>query len=278
MLVEIGSIKIIERIRKEAGNIESLAEDIKANGLINPITLMRLDEGGYQLLAGLRRIKACQHLKHKVIDANVVEAKDAEEALNIEYSENVQREDFTVSEKLDYARLIEEIEKTKAKDRMLEALKHKGSTATVARPERQSGEAREIVAKKSGFGSGKTYERAKYIAKHGGSEVLSRIDDKETSVYAAYNKIRKEKKPVKKQNIKKSQKETYIAKLTDEDLLKNQLYLDLKEKLRQAEIEANLAKTAQAEAERNCKLQISHLKAHIMGLEKRISELEEEKR
>ncbi|GHU51781.1 hypothetical protein AGMMS49975_06280 [Clostridia bacterium] len=39
--------------------------------------------------------------------------------LKIEFSENEQREPFTYSEKMDYARLIEEIETAKAKERML---------------------------------------------------------------------------------------------------------------------------------------------------------------
>ena len=58
MKVKINDIKITARIRKQAVNIKEFSEDIKQNGLINPITVMSLEKGGYQLLAGLRRLRA----------------------------------------------------------------------------------------------------------------------------------------------------------------------------------------------------------------------------
>jgi ParB family chromosome partitioning protein len=99
MKAAIESIVIKERIRKDIPKIPELAEDIKINGLINPITVMAIDEGKYQLLAGLRRIKAVQTLGLAEIEISVVLPADAEAALRIEVSENEQREDFTFSEK-----------------------------------------------------------------------------------------------------------------------------------------------------------------------------------
>ena len=117
MRIEIVSIKVASRIRKLTARIDELAQDIQKNGLINPITVMAVD-GGYQLLAGLRRLRAAQSLGWTEIDATVATPKDAEAALLIEHSENEQREAFTFSEKMDYAKLIAEIEKAKAKERM----------------------------------------------------------------------------------------------------------------------------------------------------------------
>ncbi len=118
MTIAIERIIIKERIRKEITKISELAEDIRENGLLNPITVMMLDGGKYQLLAGLRRLKAVQSLGHTEIAVNVVFPADAEAALRIEISENEQREDFTFSEKMDYGRLLEEIEREKARERM----------------------------------------------------------------------------------------------------------------------------------------------------------------
>ncbi|MGU3440003.1 ParB N-terminal domain-containing protein [Bacillus cereus] len=42
MLLDINQIKVAERIRKEFGNIEELANDIKENGLINPLVLHQI--------------------------------------------------------------------------------------------------------------------------------------------------------------------------------------------------------------------------------------------
>lgn len=274
MLVNIGKIRIIERIRKVVGKIEELANDIKLNGLINPISVMQLSNGEYQLLAGLRRLRACEYLEQELINANVVEAKDAEAALNIEYSENVQREEFTISERFDFARLIEEIEKEKAKKRKLSSLKQNQSTDSDCGHYRETGRTSNIVAVKAGLGSGRTYDRVKYIAKHAGDDIMGQIDNKKLTIRAAYDQIKNDIQSDKEIPVKISKKDELIIKLTEEEISKNKHFAKLKEKLREAEIATNLANTAKNESERNCKLQISHLKAQIIGLEKHIAELE----
>jgi len=274
VLVNIGKIRIIERIRKVVGKIEELANDIKLNGLINPISVMQLSNGEYQLLAGLRRLRACEYLEQELINANVVEAKDAEAALNIEYSENVQREEFTISERFDFARLIEEIEKEKAKKRKLSSLKQNQSTDSDCGHYRETGRTSNIVAVKAGLGSGRTYDRVKYIAKHAGDDIMGQIDNKKLTIRAAYDQIKNDIQSDKEIPVKISKKDELIIKLTEEEISKNKHFAKLKEKLREAEIATNLANTAKNESERNCKLQISHLKAQIIGLEKHIAELE----
>ena len=139
--------------------ISELAEDIKKNGLLHPITVMALDDGGFRLLAGLRRVKAVQSIGWPEIDINVVSPDNAEAALRIEISENEQREPFTYSEKMDYARIIEEIERAKAKERMLSG--KSASDPTDNCPEGR--ETRDIVGAKIGM-SGRQYDRAKYVA------------------------------------------------------------------------------------------------------------------
>lgn len=52
MIVDIEKIVIRDRIRKDFGDIQELADDIKQNGLINPPVVNK----EYELLAGERRL------------------------------------------------------------------------------------------------------------------------------------------------------------------------------------------------------------------------------
>ena len=91
--------------------------------MINPITVIAANDGEFRLIAGLRRLKAAQALGWDDIEVYVVSPADAEAELLIEISENEQREPFTFSEKMDFARIIEEIESAKARERMLSGKK-----------------------------------------------------------------------------------------------------------------------------------------------------------
>jgi ParB family transcriptional regulator, chromosome partitioning protein len=68
-MMAISAIKVGKRIRRDMGDIASLAESIEDIGLLNPITV---DEDG-RLLAGARRLAACKRLGWKKIRVNVVE-------------------------------------------------------------------------------------------------------------------------------------------------------------------------------------------------------------
>ena len=187
MRIEIESIKVAARIRNQTTKIEELAADIQKNGLINPITVMTVD-GGYQLLAGLRRLRAAQTLGWTEIEATVAAPKDAEAALFIEHSENEQREQFTFSEKMDYAKLIEEIERAKAQERMLAG--KRGDNPVDHGPQGSSGgRSREAVGAKIGL-SGRQYDRAAYIAEHAPREVIDELDRGERTIRSTYDKLR----------------------------------------------------------------------------------------
>ena len=118
---------------------------------------------------------------------------DAEAALRIENSGNEQREDFTVSEKLDYG-LAEEIEK--ADKRMLSGKKIAGDELVNRGSQGQAGRTRDIVAEKLGM-SGRQYDRAKYVAKNASPEVIERIDNGGLSISGVYNELRNAKKVIK---------------------------------------------------------------------------------
>ena len=200
MKAGITQIKVATRIRKQSLNIAELAADIEKNGLLNPITVMPVGDrspaggrspadGEYQLLAGLRRLRAVQSLGWTEIEVNVVTPKDAEAALNIEYSENVQREQFTFSEKMDYSRLIEEIERAKAKERMSQGGKGRLEEGMVERPYLAKGISRDAIGAKVGM-SGSQYDRAKYITQNVPPEVIEELDAGERSIYGTYKELR----------------------------------------------------------------------------------------
>lgn len=72
--------------------IEELAASIKARGLIQPITLRKLDDG-YQIVAGECRYRAHQLLGRKSIAAEIVSIDDREMQLRA-LVENLQRRDM----------------------------------------------------------------------------------------------------------------------------------------------------------------------------------------
>lgn len=200
MKAAIAEIMIMERIRKEITRIPELAADIEKNGLLHPVTVMSLDGGKFRLLAGLRRVKAAQSLGWTEIEVTVVSPSDAEAALRIEISENEQREPFNFAEKMDYARLIEEIEKAKAKERQIDSgtthgrgrqkkVENGGSQSILKRKP----QTREVVGEKIGM-SGAQYDRAKYVAKNAPSEVIDQIDKGELTISGTYNELRAKEK------------------------------------------------------------------------------------
>jgi ParB family chromosome partitioning protein len=191
----IERIVIKERIRKDITKIAELAEDIRKNGLLNPVTVMELGGGEFQLLAGLRRVKAAQSMGLTEIEVNVVSISDAENALSIEISENEQREQFTYSEKMDYARLLEEIEKVKARERMLAGKKNCEPDPVPQGAQGQVGKTRDIVSSKLGMGK-TTYDRAKYVAENAPPEVIEQLDKGERTIRGAYEELRAKEKPV----------------------------------------------------------------------------------
>ncbi len=74
-------------------NIEELAESIKINGVIQPITLRRTDNG-YQLVSGERRIRAALKAGLTKIPAFIISVEEDYKMLEMALIENIQREDL----------------------------------------------------------------------------------------------------------------------------------------------------------------------------------------
>ena len=190
-LLPVGSIRVAERIRKDNGGLEELANDIREHGLINPITVMEQTEGGYVLIAGLRRLKAMELLGAKEIRATVMTALEAAEMLMLEIAENEQRKEFTVSEKLAFAEKLKAVEAEKAKQRQI----RKSSNFVVAnRPPQtkhaETGKARDIVAQKAGFTSTTQMRRAQAVSESR-PDLMEQVDKGEKSISGAYSDMQR---------------------------------------------------------------------------------------
>lgn len=95
-----------ENPRPEPGSVESLAGNILEIGQVHPITVLEKN-GGFELIAGQRRLAACKFLGRTHINARVLRNISKVEALILSVSENTQRKALTVPEIADAALKIE---------------------------------------------------------------------------------------------------------------------------------------------------------------------------
>lgn len=88
--------------------LEELAQSIKQNGIIQPLTLRKRSSGGYEIIAGERRWRAAQIAGLHEVPAILRDYTD-KEALEIALIENIQREDLDPIEEAEgYQRLMQE--------------------------------------------------------------------------------------------------------------------------------------------------------------------------
>ncbi|MCX7908070.1 MAG: ParB/RepB/Spo0J family partition protein [Ignavibacteria bacterium] len=74
-------------------SLEELAESIKLNGVIQPITLRKIGNE-YQLISGERRIRAALKAGLKKVPAFIIKVEEDYKLLEIALIENIQREDL----------------------------------------------------------------------------------------------------------------------------------------------------------------------------------------
>ena len=88
--------------------LEALADSIRSHGIIQPITVRRLEGDHYQIIAGERRWRAARMAGLTELPARIVEADDRE-AMVLALVENLQREDLNpVEQARGMQRLLEE--------------------------------------------------------------------------------------------------------------------------------------------------------------------------
>lgn len=153
----IDSITIVDRHRKDFGDLIALADSIKNVGLLQPVVITP----DLRLVAGERRIRAALSLGWATIPTRIVSnLTEAADLLRAERDENVCRQEMTVSERVSLARQIEELEKPRAAER--QASGQFGSRSGSPEPDRKEVRAADIAGDAVGM-SRVTYQRAKYV-------------------------------------------------------------------------------------------------------------------
>lgn len=169
-VIPIERIKINSKRRAaDSQKVAELVESIRANGLINPITLDR----NFNLIAGLHRLTAYQLMGYEQIECRIVDYEDSDRARLAEIDENLIRNELNA---------IERAELWLERDRILETLglrakpgdnqyrkKGKGSE-TVSPPLKTT----LTLAKEVGY-TERTYQHGKQIARDIVPEVKEQI-------------------------------------------------------------------------------------------------------
>jgi len=118
MLIPIEDIKVKKRIRKDMGDIASLAASMERYGQICPIVITPKNA----LIAGGRRLEAARSLGWHTINAVIVEIPADLSKLEFEVEENLQRRDFTREEATDAAQKINRIRNPSFLRRIINAI------------------------------------------------------------------------------------------------------------------------------------------------------------
>lgn len=96
----------------DEASIQTLAESIREHGLIQPILVRPMEMGGYQIVAGERRWRACRMLGMTEVPIVVRELSDFE-TMQIALIENLQRENLNpIEEAQGYKDLIDQYNMT----------------------------------------------------------------------------------------------------------------------------------------------------------------------
>lgn len=87
--------------------LEELAASINENGIVQPITVRKID-GNFELIAGERRLRAVKLINMRTIPAYVMSVEDDSSLLQLALIENIQREDLNpVDIAMAYQELVE---------------------------------------------------------------------------------------------------------------------------------------------------------------------------
>lgn len=122
--IEINPFQPRSNFNEEA--LQELAVSIRELGVIQPITVRKLDFNKYQLISGERRLRASKIVGLTTVPAYIRIAND-QESLEMALVENIQRHDLDPIEiALSYQRLIDEINLTQ--EQMSERVGKKRST------------------------------------------------------------------------------------------------------------------------------------------------------
>lgn len=93
----LSALKITGDNPRISGAFKDLADDIRQNGLINPITV-RKQNGAYEVVAGHRRLAAVKSLKWEAVPCHVVDPESDTATAIMRLKENVARKELSTYE------------------------------------------------------------------------------------------------------------------------------------------------------------------------------------
>jgi len=112
LFIELGNIKANPyQPRKDfdMSELNDLAESIRQKGIIQAITVRKIDDNSYELISGERRLRASKIAGIETIPAFVLDVSGKEDLLEISLIENIQRANLNAIEVAEgYRRLIDE--------------------------------------------------------------------------------------------------------------------------------------------------------------------------
>lgn len=194
MKLKIADISVSDRIRKDYGNLDELAESIRSTGWIQPILVTPNNE----LIAGERRLRACRDiLGMEEIPVQVADVRDAEHQLELEIVENGVRKNWTMTEMLEIARRKERLAAIRAKEN--QSCGQGGILLPANSPKANS---RKEAAATIGVGEN-TYQRMKHIDEHKNLLTPSDFadwDEGRLSTNKAYQRIKAQLEAERKRN------------------------------------------------------------------------------
>ena len=92
----------------DAEGIDALADSIATHGILQPITVRRLESGYYQIISGERRWRAARQAGLNEVPVLIIEADDRK-VMELSLIENLQREDLNpMEEAAGYHKLMED--------------------------------------------------------------------------------------------------------------------------------------------------------------------------
>lgn len=137
--MQITSINLGSRVRRDMGDLQGLADSIQRHGLLHPVVV----KSDGTLIAGQRRIEAAKLIGWTEIPVTVIDVADL---LSAERDENAERKDFTPTEAVAIGRLIEE----KHREKIAGSLSEKNRHAAVLREAGRRGEDTSVLKQELG--------------------------------------------------------------------------------------------------------------------------------
>ena len=173
-VVNVNTIQIRDRTRKDFGNLDALAASIELVGLLHPIGIST----DHTLIFGERRLRAFELLGRDTIPARIIDVPNLTLA---EHAENEIRKDFTYSERVSIGKAIE----TEMGNRRGSNQHQTKGELSENFHEAPTGRTAEIAAKSAGFGNENTYRQAKAVVDNATPELVDAMDRGDVSVSTA---------------------------------------------------------------------------------------------